>query len=77
MYDIPVENASMFGRRIRRARLEKGYSQHDLARAMGISSRAVQYWESPTGTRQPQARMLRKLSEATGKPIAWFFEEAA
>jgi transcriptional regulator with XRE-family HTH domain len=73
MYDSSVENASTLGQRIKRARYEAGLSQFDLADKMGVSPRAVQYWESPTGRRQPQARQLRRLSAATGKPLEWFF----
>jgi HTH-type transcriptional regulator, cell division transcriptional repressor len=67
--------------RVRRARVEAGLSQEDLARKIGCSRRAVQFWESesPSG-RRPHARLIRKLAEATGKPVAWFFapeEDAA
>jgi transcriptional regulator with XRE-family HTH domain len=64
--------------RVRRARIEAGLSQVELAHAVGCSPRAVQYWESHSnGIRHPMTRYIRALAEATGKPVAWFFEAVA
>jgi transcriptional regulator with XRE-family HTH domain len=65
-------------RRVALARNEAYLSQQELAQRIGCSTRAVQYWETVDGTkRRPHSRYIRALAEATGKPIAWFFEEAA
>jgi transcriptional regulator with XRE-family HTH domain len=46
-------------------------SQGKLARALGVSDRAVQNWEQ--GRRLPRLDSIAQLSEVTGKPISWFF----
>ncbi len=61
--------------RVRRARREAALTQVELAELMGCTPRAVQWWEYDKRT--PSARLLRRLSEVTGKPIGWFFEEPA
>lgn len=75
MSTVKATGSIEFGGRIREARKELGMSQNKLARALEVSDRAVQNWEQ--GRRSPRTYLLKRLSEVTGKPIAWFFEEAA
>jgi transcriptional regulator with XRE-family HTH domain len=57
--------------KIREAREASGMTQQDLARAVGVTVRAVQNWEA--GTRGPW-RYLAEIAEATEKPLTFFFE---
>lgn len=59
--------------RIRRAREGLLLNQKDFAAAVGVSPRAVSYWEK--GERKPEYEQLRKLVEVTGKSSAYFVEE--
>jgi DNA-binding transcriptional regulator YiaG len=61
--------------RIVRARREAALTQEELARTIGVSLASVGKWER--GSRSPTGRRLRDLALATGKPIAWFFQEEA
>jgi transcriptional regulator with XRE-family HTH domain len=61
-----------FASRIREAREKASLSQAELAAELGVTTRAVQTWE--TGTRTPRPRLLRALAVVTERPVAWFFE---
>ena len=61
--------------RVRRARVEAGFTQTEFAALIGCSSRSIQMWEAVDGTIRPHGRHARRLSEATGKPLSWFFDE--
>ena len=67
-----VESVHM-GERIKRAREEKGLAQQDLARAVGVSQRAVSYVE-----RQPWVKLatLRRYAQGLGRPLSYFIEIA-
>jgi DNA-binding XRE family transcriptional regulator len=49
---------------IRALRLERGWTQFDLALAVGVRPQSVYLWES--GRRQPQASQMRKLGVVFG-----------
>ncbi|NSW92989.1 MAG: helix-turn-helix transcriptional regulator [Firmicutes bacterium] len=51
----------MFGKRLKELRIEKDYSQKDIANYLGISDRAVGYYESEE--RFPPQDILRKLAD--------------
>ena len=57
--------------RIRKARLELGLTQADLAGKLRLSEQTVANWEAG---RVDSIRIanLRALSDLTGKPIRWF-----
>lgn len=61
--------------KILQARKGLSLSQQEFADSLGASLRAVQFWES--GTHEPRPQTLRKISELSGRPIAWFFDEVA
>ena len=49
------------GDRIKELRKEKNFSQNQLARRIGVSQKAVDYWE--VGTNEPKASYIVKLAE--------------
>ena len=54
------------GEKIKEFRIEKGYSQMQLARSIGVSQKAVDYWER--NVNEPKASyiiLLVKLFEIT------------
>lgn len=66
--------------RIYEARLAAGMTQADLAyhlRQHGVpaTDRNIRRWE--TGANEPRASVIPAIAEATGKPIAWFFDADA
>lgn len=56
------------GERIRRARMEAGLTQDQLADAIGVKMRQVQYYEAD---RSDPYRKLARIAEVTGKPVEW------
>lgn len=56
------------GARIKNARGTK--TQHAFADELGVSPRAVQYWEA--GQRKPEIDQLQKLCEVTGRSSTYF-----
>lgn len=71
---VPARMGSV-GQRIRRARLTKGWTQGDLAKACGWSGQSrVSHYER--GTREPSGEDLRTLARALDTTPAWLaFEE--
>jgi transcriptional regulator with XRE-family HTH domain len=59
---------------IRTARKDAHLTQVALARAVGVTARAVQKWEA--GKAEPRAAILKEIALATGKDLAYFFEPA-
>jgi DNA-binding XRE family transcriptional regulator len=49
---------------IRELRRQRGWTQFDLALAVGVQPQTVYLWES--GRRQPQVSQMRKLGEVFG-----------
>jgi transcriptional regulator with XRE-family HTH domain len=49
---------------IRELRLQRGWSQNDLAVRVGVHPQAVYHWER--GSRTPQVPQMRKLGELFG-----------
>lgn len=66
----PIVNHS----RLRDSRILLGFSQEELARIIGCSTRSVQGWEAENGTQRPRGKHIRRLAELAEKPVAWFFE---
>lgn len=50
--------------RIKELRLEKGISQAALAKAIGVSQKAVDFWEK--GENEPKASYILKLADFFG-----------
>ena len=51
----------MFPERLKQLRKEKGMTQIDLAKAIGVSSGTIAMWE--TGKRKPSFEMFDRLTE--------------
>lgn len=60
----PVSDESL-GERVRRLRLDRGFSQEELARQIGVSKTQV-YLVEAGKTRAPQAEVLRGYARALG-----------
>lgn len=74
-YNNPVigEEDKYIGKRIRQARIEKGYTQTSIAKMFNISSQQVQKFEF--GHNRVTAKMLYKLSDLCDKPMEWFTQD--
>lgn len=57
----------MFPERLKQLRKEKGMTQIDLAKAIGVSSGTVAMWE--TGKRKPSFEMFDRLTEVFDRRI--------
>lgn len=64
----------MLGSKIKQAREEKGMTQAQLAKLLGISATAVVRYEN--NTRRPNIEMLKKISEVLDKPIEFFIDDS-
>ena len=54
----------MIGERIKELRIEKGLSQKALAKEIGVSQKAIDYWER--GINEPKASYVILLAEFFG-----------
>ena len=54
----------MVGKRIKELRTERRISQQALAKAVGVSQKAIDYWER--GINEPKARYIVTLSNFFG-----------
>ncbi len=60
--------------RIREARVERlGYTQRELARALGIGEVVISKWER--GVSVPRLTNLRELATLAGVSVSWFYAE--
>ena len=57
----------IIGERIKKKRIEMGYTQHELGEILGVSKVSICGYE--TGTRTPTVSMFLKLSKALNLPI--------
>lgn len=68
-------NAKAIGLKIQEARLAKGLTQADLAKAMGLDRGTVVRWE--TGKAVPRKTGIPKVAKILGKDPAWLLEGSA
>ena len=61
------------GQRIKELRLEKGLSQMQLSKLIGVSQKAIDYWERSVN--EPKASYIISLVNAFGVTYDEFFEE--
>ena len=61
------------GKRIKELRLEKGLSQEQLANAMGVSQKAIDYWER--NVNEPKASYIVALVKYFGITYDEFFTD--
>ncbi|WLA28500.1 helix-turn-helix domain-containing protein [Xanthomonas citri] len=68
--------ASLFGRRLRTARLSLGLRQADLGRMLGMEEQntgAPRISRYETGQHDPDPQTAEKLAKALGLPLAYFY----
>lgn len=61
------------GKRIKELRLEKGLSQEQLANAIGVSQKAIDYWER--NVNEPKASYIVALVKYFGITYDEFFTD--
>lgn len=66
---------SVFAAKIRLAQAQAGLTNPQLARTLEVSERLLGKWRA--GENRPSMGNLIRLSRILGKPVSWFFEEAA
>lgn len=65
------EDEDLFQKRLEQVLIEVGYSQSELARALGVTPQCVNRWLR--GISFPRPAVLKKLSEIVNKPVSWFY----
>lgn len=63
---------STIGENIKNARLERGYTQKELAEKLNVSQNAVHNWEN--GKREPNIAILHNISKILDKSIILLIE---
>ena len=61
------------GEKIKELRIDKGLSQNGLAKLVGVSQKAVDYWEK--NTNEPKASYIIALVKAFGISFDEFFSD--
>lgn len=68
--------AANVGARIRQGRKAKGWTQRQLASALGIApppdTQRISEWER--GQHMPGEATLARIASAVGRPVSWFYE---
>ncbi len=62
-----------FGQKIRALRLERGLTQEELGRAVGVTFQQVQKYER--GANRVSAARLQKLADAFEVPVTFFYRD--
>jgi transcriptional regulator with XRE-family HTH domain len=71
-YEAMKLNAVNLGIRIKQARTAKGWTQTELAKALGVQRSSVVRWETGVSV----ARKIPQLSKVLGQTAEWFLERA-
>jgi transcriptional regulator with XRE-family HTH domain len=76
--ELPRTLAAMeVGDKIRRARREKGWTQEQLAQAVGVNKSAVAQWETPGGARTGiTVQNLQRVARVLGKRMSDLLEDS-
>jgi len=69
----PLPFDALVGRNVRTFRLEKGLSQAELGKHLGVTLQQIQKYE--TGLNRVGASRLTQIAEALGVPLATLFNE--
>ena len=72
---LPKPPATLFGRRLRAARLAAKLTQADLGRVLGLDDQntgAPRVSRYETGKHEPDQATLARIAEALGLPVAYF-----
>ncbi|MCB1562198.1 MAG: helix-turn-helix transcriptional regulator [Alphaproteobacteria bacterium] len=67
-----THETTIIGRNIRNLRTRAGYSQQDIAKALGVSFQQIQKYEA--GKNRFPAETLYRLKKFYGVPYPYFFE---
>ncbi len=59
-----------FGKKLKEARIERGFSQRSLGLSIGLSDKTISSYESSRS--YPSLDVLKKLSEVLRKPFDYF-----
>lgn len=59
--------------KVRKAREDAGLTQEQLAEQCGVTVNSVGHYEG--GRAVPKVDTLERIAAATGKPLAWFFQD--
>lgn len=68
---VSMPTRLLIGANISHARISKGMSAIDLARALGVDRNTINNWE--VGLRSPKADVIPELSSILGVSIGWLF----
>lgn len=63
-----------YGEKIKKARLERGYTQKDIAEFLKLSDAQISRMEHSVN--MPNMEQIIKLSELLGKPVSYFFSDS-
>lgn len=63
------------GEKIRSARNQRSLKQSELAAAIGVTERAVRFWEADK--RDPRFEHVVAIARVTGQSLDYFIEEEA
>ena len=63
----------MFNEKLKNARKQKGLSQAELGKLLGVQAQTVGRWE--TGKSKPNLETINKLCEALDVPLRYFINE--
>ena len=63
----------MLSKKIEQAINESSKDTNEVSIEIGVAYSTIRNWI--LGNRQPSFDLLKKISEVTGKPISWFFDE--
>ena len=66
-------NKDIFCQKLRRARIEAGLKQEDIAKHLNLPISAISVMEA--GARKVDVFELKKMADFYDKPIEWFFHE--
>jgi transcriptional regulator with XRE-family HTH domain len=72
---MQVSTVHFSGRRMRKARLRKDWSQADLARATGLPEGSLGRWERDE--HEPQGAAVVLIARATGRDVEFFYVEGS
>ncbi|MDR0822431.1 MAG: helix-turn-helix domain-containing protein [Endomicrobium sp.] len=62
------------GNKIKQAIMEMGLNQGEFAKILNVKQPLISSWT--TGNSAPRAASLKKIAQATGKPLQFFFDNA-
>ena len=74
---MPAAPTSTYGHRLRQARKDRGWTQPELGRQLGIedATAAVRISRYENGQHMPDGPTAAALAKALGLPQAWFYAE--